>query len=80
MIQRKRILAQYGDEPAIEVAVFAFDGERVLARYLDRRAEQLFVEGIVGPGRLLTPADGREFFEGLDRAFHRSSTLHVVTD
>lgn len=80
MIQRKRILARYGDEPAIEVAVFAFDGERVLAKYRDRRAERLFAEGIVGPDRFLTPADGRAFFEGLNRAFHRSSTLHVITD
>lgn len=80
MIRRKRVMERYADEPAVEVATFAFDGVRLLASYLDDATRQLFAEGIAGPDRLLTPDDGSVFFDGLDAAFARSSTLHVVAD
>lgn len=80
MIRRKRVMAKYADEPAIEVATFAFDGERLLASYRDEASRRMFAKGIAGADRYLTPDDGAAFFDGLDAAFRRSSALRVVTD
>lgn len=81
MIRRKRIVAQYGDEPAVEVATFAFDGERLLAAYRNSEAQRMFVDdGIVARDGYLKPDDGAAFFDGLDTAFRGSSVLRVVAD
>lgn len=80
MIRRKRLVQQYGDGPATELATFAFDGHRLLAHYATTDAQRRFARGIIVGDDTVTPDDAGRFFDGLDEYYARSSSVTVVAD
>lgn len=80
---KKRIMRAMPDEEVIEVAAFEIhpDGH-VTAEYKDDALrDELEADGIwtLATG-WVTPADGKRFFDALDKAYSSSSFLFVRAD
>lgn len=76
-VQRRRVLYTYLGSDPVELAVFAFDGQRVLSTYRNGTWEAMFNRGFESSVGRISPADGATFFEHLPDALIRSSTLIV---
>lgn len=80
---RKRIMRATPDAEPVELAVFELlpDG-RVLATYQDETLRARFeTDGIwsLATG-WVTPADGKRFFDALDKEYRQSSFMYVVVE
>lgn len=80
MIRRKRLVQQYGDGPAVELATFTFDGQCLLVQYASSDIERRLQRGIIVGDEMVTPDDPARFFDGFDGYSARSSSLVVVAD
>lgn len=75
--RRKRVSYTYMGSAPVELATFTFDGRRLLATYRDKPTEAMFARGISSSAGRIKPEDGAVFFDHLDDALARSSTMIV---